>query len=158
MLLFMGVPVLPGFVIVFFQPCPDLLDVLLQGGHVLFFLFGDIVVLFCPVRLPMAAIICRITFSIFSFFLVRSSLVPLHSFEALEGASRRRWQELLADEVQLVTDEEDFEKERDDLLAKGRDEVGYRGEVRPGIAGEAMKTMFSSQHCSIVRAGGDTRE
>ena len=41
--------------------------------------------------------------------------------------------ELLTDEVQLVTDEEDFEKECDDLLTKGRDEVGYRGEVGPGI-------------------------
>ena len=78
-----GLALLARLVIMLFEPGPDLLDVLLKGGNVL----SSCSVALCSFLSSVSlwrVMICRMIFSIFFFFLARSSLVPLHSLEALE--------------------------------------------------------------------------
>ena len=147
---------LTRLVIVFFEPGPYLLDVLLQGGHILFFLSGDVFVLFCLVRLPMAGddLPDNLLHLLFLFGKVFLGSAPFlrgvgGELDTVDG------KHLLADEVHLVTDEEDFEKELDDLLIKGRDEVGNGGEVGGGIAGEGHEDDVLPTALLYLPAGGD---
>jgi hypothetical protein len=151
-----GLILLTRLVVMLFEPCPDLLDVLLEGGNILLFLSGHDFVLFRSVRLSMAGDDLPDD-PLHLLFLSGKVILGTAPFLGGIGGELAAvdGKHLLADEVKLITDEEDFEKEVDDLLIQGGDEVGNGGEVGGRITREGHEDNVLLAALLYLPAGGD---
>ena len=57
-------------------------------------------------------------------------------YTVAHGVAQKRMRLFLADQVELITDEEHFEEQRDAISIEGGNEVGDGGEVGFGVGGQ----------------------
>jgi len=132
-----GLAGLTGLVVVMGQPLPDLLGALAQCGHILLFPGRTILVGLLPVMFAVGSDDMRDGCLKLDRLLLEigPGAAPLLAsvagyLAAVDG------EHLLADQPQVIANQEHVTEQMDDLLVHGGDEIGDGSEMGPGVGGQ----------------------